>query len=304
MRRICWWVVDIASRLLDTREREAICGDFAESGETGGQALRDAMGLVARRQAAVWAHWRPWLTLVGLIIPLGMLLSIISRRAADGSAIYVWLYANNWQWGDLGNAGFRYELVHCAPMILRVYATLACGAWTSGFVLGWISGRTIRLNWTLFCLILCFGALLGAPLCLELYSQYLHRAFSLPSLPDLNAPVFAVTFYRVTFPLIVQIVLVVGPSLSGMNQGAEVATFRPWLRTILWTAVVATLAGMVVQNPDLWLLLTLYRRVSVNIWLLQILKIIVYWPLGYLAARSAWKVWAGNQRGLKHSITS
>jgi len=67
MSELCWWLVDIVSRLLDPRERAVVRGDFAESGETCGQALRDVLGLVLRRQAAVWTDWRPWLALVGLV---------------------------------------------------------------------------------------------------------------------------------------------------------------------------------------------------------------------------------------------
>jgi hypothetical protein len=51
MTRTCWWLVDIASRMLEPDERDAVRGDLAESGVTGGYALRDLLGLLARRQA-------------------------------------------------------------------------------------------------------------------------------------------------------------------------------------------------------------------------------------------------------------
>jgi len=54
-----WWLVDKLSSVLEANERDAVRGDFAESGATGGQALRDMAGLVARRQAALWMDWRP-----------------------------------------------------------------------------------------------------------------------------------------------------------------------------------------------------------------------------------------------------
>src|ERR1700721_2634919 len=50
MNRPAWWLVEIVSRLLAPDEREAVNGDFAESGESGAQALLGALGLVARRQ--------------------------------------------------------------------------------------------------------------------------------------------------------------------------------------------------------------------------------------------------------------
>src|ERR1700694_3902233 len=71
MTRTCWLLVDIFSQTLEPDERDAIRGDLAESSETSGRALRDVLGLVVRRQAALWTHWRPWLVLVALIVPLG-----------------------------------------------------------------------------------------------------------------------------------------------------------------------------------------------------------------------------------------
>jgi len=66
MTRICWRLVDVVSRLLEPDERDAVRGDFAESGVTGGKALFDLIGLATRRQAARWKDWRPWLALLGI----------------------------------------------------------------------------------------------------------------------------------------------------------------------------------------------------------------------------------------------
>src|SRR5260221_2332799 len=88
MTRIGWWLVDTVSRMLEPDEREAVRGDFAESGETSAQALLNVLGLVARRQAAFWKDWRPWLALVGMVPPLGGLLGLVARRQAGGNAIY------------------------------------------------------------------------------------------------------------------------------------------------------------------------------------------------------------------------
>ena len=35
MNGICWWLADIASRMLEPGERDVVLGDFAESGEAG-----------------------------------------------------------------------------------------------------------------------------------------------------------------------------------------------------------------------------------------------------------------------------
>jgi hypothetical protein len=35
---------------------------------------------------------------VRLVVPLGILLSLVSRSTADGRAVYIWMYSNNWDW--------------------------------------------------------------------------------------------------------------------------------------------------------------------------------------------------------------
>ena len=139
MTRVCWRLVDILSLMLHPGERDVVRGDLAESGAAGSQALRDVLGLVVRRQAAPWMHWRPWLTLVSLVVPLGMLLSVTSRSTADGSAIYFWMYANNWKWGDLGNAGFWHAFSETVALVFKGYSTLVCWSWTE-----WLCAR-VRL---------------------------------------------------------------------------------------------------------------------------------------------------------------
>ena len=303
--RIWWRLVDILSRMLDTDERQIVRGDIAESGETGSQAVSDVLGLVVRRHAVLWTHWRPWLSLVGLIVPLGMLLSIVSKGTSGSSAIYIWMYANNWEWGDVRNPGFLHEFAHCVALILLSYLTLVCWSWTSGFVLGSLSRGIIRVNGVLFCLMLLFGVLLGAPLYVAYYWQYLHRALGFPNGPDVNAPVFAQIFYSFMLPVIVQTLLVVLPSLWGMRQGVELAKLRPLLRTILSAAAIATLAEMVIQSRDLWFFFNLFGRAwSWQGWSMRLLQVVAYWPVGYLISSAIWRrshgrIAAMEQRGLK-----
>ena len=160
MTRICWWLVDVVSRLLENDEREAVRGDFAEVGETGGRALRDLVGLVVRRQTALWADWRPWLALVGLVAPLGLLLSVVARQWAERSATYAWLYVNNWTWAYLGSPGARQDLARYSTGFFVDYFTLCCWSWTSGFVLGSLSRRNTWVNGSVLCLVL-FGELVA-----------------------------------------------------------------------------------------------------------------------------------------------
>lgn len=214
MTRIWWWLIGIMARTLEPGEREVVYGDLAESGESGRQAFCDVLGLVVRRQAALWVSWRSWLALVMLVVPLGMLLCLVSRRTADGSAIYIWLYANNWDWAFLGNAGFRSALAHNSEAIAIQYVTLAGCSWTAGFLLGFVSRRCIPGTGILFMLLLFFGEYLGTP------PRHLgHALFYRARDFHPNAAVFDLTFYRLVFPLIVQAGLVLTPSIWGMRRG-------------------------------------------------------------------------------------
>ena len=151
MTRICWWLADKFSRLLEPAEREAVRGDFAESGETGARALRDVTGLVIRRQASSWMDSRPWLVLIGLVYPLGVLLALTVRRVADGEVMYPWNLIG------LGEVPFwRFSRIYPA------YSTLICLSLSSGFMLGAVSRRT-RINGILFCLVLFLETLLFMP---------------------------------------------------------------------------------------------------------------------------------------------
>jgi hypothetical protein len=233
MTRICWWLVNILSQALERNEQDAAYGDLAESGESGGQALREVLGLVVRRQAAFWKDGRPWLALVGLVVPFGMMLSVVSGRTADGSAIYLWLYANNWDWGIVGGTGFQHDIVRFGAGVLLSYLTLVCYSWAVGFIVGSLSRRAIPVNGAVFCLMLLLNGLFGDSLLFRRARDF-----------NPNGAVFDRAFYRVIFPWIVQTVLVLLPSLWGMREGFRVAALRPLFRAILWTSVIASLAAI------------------------------------------------------------
>lgn len=200
-----WWrLVNLVSGMLEPAERDVVRGDIEESGETGVQALGGVLGLVARRQAAMWKDWRPWFALVALVVPLGILLSVVSTRTAHNSAIYIWLYANNWDWTLLANTAFQHDFPRVSANVFLSYLTLACWSWTAGFLLSSVARRTIAVTGALFCLVLLFAEPMGM----------------VGSQRDLvnNSAVFAVKFYRVMFPPMVQAILVALPALWGMRQ--------------------------------------------------------------------------------------
>jgi hypothetical protein len=249
VNRINWWVVDIVSRSLSPDEREAVNGDFAESGETAGRALWGLLGLVLRRQIELRSDWRPWLALLGLVVPIGLLLSWVSRMTADGSAIYVWMYLNNWTWTYLTNAGARIDLMRYGADISLHFLALVSWAWTGGFLLGFLSRRTIQANVSLFCLVLFLGEILGAPRDL---SPWIILPRPLGHSDRVHAGVYSLAFYSVMFPLIIQMVLVVLPSLWGMRRGLRLETLSRLRRTILWASVWATVAALGTESSVWW----------------------------------------------------
>ena len=288
MNRINCWLLEMVSRALDPDEREVVSGDLAESGEAGGQALRDVLGLVVRRQAALWNDWRPWLALLGLAAPLGMLLSLVSRMMADGSAIYVWMYLNNWTWTYLTNAGARIDLIRYGADIGLQYLALVCWSWTGGFLLGSLSRRTIRVHVSLFCIALALGEPLDAP-------RYLGHWLLLPRplghTDRVHAGVYSLAFYSVMFPLLIQMFLVVLPSLWGARQGLRVETLPMLPRTILWICVLATVTALGTENSVWWQLRTWDIRPSPAPvpHLPLLLPIALLGPVGYWLAIASWK---------------
>lgn len=297
MNPVFRWLADVLSETLGPAEREAVCGDLAESRESGAQALVDVLGLVARRQQQLWSHWAPWLTLLGLILPLGMLLSILSRAVAGEGAIYTWLYANNFDWALVRNRGFWYVLGESARHAVVGCLTLSCWSWTAGFVLGWVSQQiNLRLNSILLCLVLLFGVFLGSPL----YFGYISRMFAPLYTANPNDPVNALVLYRVFFPVMAQAMLVAIPALWALQEAAAVRRMGLALRIVLGTAVIGTLVVMLTQERGLVFLVgrAMYRRPV--LWpgrvQLEELGLIAYWPGIYLMAKAVARGLARQRR--------
>jgi hypothetical protein len=150
MIRACWWFVNIVLQGLEPDERDAVRGDLAECGETAGQAVCQVLGLFVRRQAALWINWRPWVGLLFLAVPLGIVFSVVSKLLAYGSAIYLWLYTNYWTPTILGNAASRHDFLRYVGSTLLNYGMIAGAAWICGFALGFVCCRSLPLNAVLF----------------------------------------------------------------------------------------------------------------------------------------------------------
>lgn len=156
-------------------------------------------------------------------------------------------------------------------------------------MLGSLSRRTIRINGALFCLLLLLGELLGAPkqlgplLLLSRGRDY-----------DANAAVFSLTFYGVIFPLIVQTVLVLLPSLWGMRQGLRLVALPLPLQTILWASAIASVTALGTENSLWWQLRTwdvrplLFPRVP------SLAPLALMGPVGHMVATASWRYWRGK----------
>jgi hypothetical protein len=148
MNRICWWLVDALSRMLEPDERDVVLGDFTESDESGGRALRGVLGLVVRRQAALWRDWRPWLALIGLVGAVAAVLTEIAFKLDVAISQQAHAYSHYGVRVDTGLTAGQ-DMVHLACLS----AALFLWSWASGFVLGSLSGRAIWLTGALFYLV-------------------------------------------------------------------------------------------------------------------------------------------------------
>jgi hypothetical protein len=256
MRGVLQWLTGVASCLLAPGEREAVHGDLAESGESGIAALRDVLGLVARRQAALWTDWRPWLALVGLVFPVGVLLSLSVRNLDSSYALHLWILRNRkdidagtlTQLG-IASPGHGVLLLACGSLLLALWS------WSNGVVLGSLARRSVWVNGTLFCLILFY---LGMPV------KHRYRY-------DVEGGLFPLSFYNVMLPLILQMLFILLPSVQGMRQG-RAREMRPVARAMLWAAAIVT--ALVIRGWFWWP----FR----SSWQMQLLLIAVYRPIGYL----------------------
>jgi hypothetical protein len=223
-----WWsLANLASALLDEYEREVVRGDLAESGASGAQALREIAGLVVRRQAAAWLDWRPWLMVVSVVLPIGLLLSHASRWWGVSTANHVITYWTLWDFAYLGYPGWRRDLLRIIAGTSVASIALIGWSWTTGFVLGRLSRRALWVTLALFGLAV-FAGTLGTVTTAQKY-------LTVPSLQ-----------YYVMFtmaPRLLRILLVMLPTVWGALRGAHKAPL-PLGRTIVFVVLLAVVTSM------------------------------------------------------------
>ena len=152
MTGIGWPLVDLASRLLDRDEREAVVGDLLEANETTWQALLNVFGLVLRRQALLWKQLSPWLAAFGVALPSSYLLTYVSLSVSCTYQRLVYhRFAPCW---PTGHQGFLLLLCHIILLI--------AWSWAGGFVVGALSRRTLWVS-AAFCVFPCVFCLAAFP---------------------------------------------------------------------------------------------------------------------------------------------
>ena len=242
MTPVAWALADLATQLLEPHERDVVRGDLAECGVSGWRACHEVLGLVARRQAAQWADWRPWIAVIAIVVPIGLMLSHATRWWADAYAIDIQIYTQLWDISYLKYPGWPRELALVFWSGTISAAALAGWSWACGYVLASLSRRTVWTAIALFALILFLGTLGTATIA---------RA---------NAGAFAGHFFGLVFPRLIRFCLVMLPALWGMHcfQRASVS------RRALATGAVALIALTVAAAPFLESSMTLGRGVYLS----------------------------------------
>jgi len=222
MTRICAWLFNQLSQLLEPDERDAVRGDLTESSETGWPALGELLGLVVRRQAALWKEWRPWVALVGLAVPIGFQISLSSLQFDSTYDLYRWIIRNH---HDI-DPSILNDIGMSVPHGIAQMATqaLLLIAWCSicSFVLASLSPRTIWVNGSLFCFTLLCG-------------KFFFLALNRPHRYDNTGTAFSLFLFGVMLPIAFHIVFLFLPAESGkFGQWRCRATLAPgWQGTIL-----------------------------------------------------------------------
>jgi hypothetical protein len=137
LTRIGWRLVNLLSQLLDRDAREVVQGDLTEAGEGAWYGLSAVLGLIIRREAALWRNWRPWLAAFGLAFPGSLFLMGFSLSVSRGYQQCIGRTVLHTTGLTLG-PGF--SLLVCNVLLLAGWA------WTGGFVVGSVSRRTLWVS--------------------------------------------------------------------------------------------------------------------------------------------------------------
>lgn len=129
-------LLNLTARMLEPREREVVLGDLAETQSGLLQSVSQVLDLGIRRHAALWADWRPWLTGPGLTLPGSFLLMGVSLSVSQTC---------------LEVADFGASPAGRLAWLTTQMCLLLGWSWTTGFVVGSLSRRTVWASIALCC---------------------------------------------------------------------------------------------------------------------------------------------------------
>jgi hypothetical protein len=226
-----WVCIEAAAGMLTPCEREWVLGDLEEAERGAWRALADVLGLVGRRQIALWNSWRPWLAAFGLALPCSFLLMGFSL-AVTGEFRHI-----------------RHAQGVGLALLLGKAALLAICAWSAGFTASGLSRRTLWAS-AGACLVPCFFCL---------------SRFGLPDRSPLELVVFVPLAIwgawlgykgirlkrRATAMLAVAATLLAAPGLVSSGLASPEWT-GAWISTLvlLWPAWFVAMTGRVAAAAD------------------------------------------------------
>ena len=132
-------LAEMATIFLAPKDRDAVLGDLAETGVRGWGALGSVLWFVVRQQLELWRAWQSGFAGGVAFAGSVLLLSVSFGLSVDSR--------------DLLRGERGYGSVLCAALLMLSWA------WTSGFVVGSLSGKTRGVSGIL-CAIPCLSCVL------------------------------------------------------------------------------------------------------------------------------------------------
>ena len=197
---------------------------------------------MARRQIEAWKDWRPWLLLIGFVVPAAFLLSMSSLMVAGWCQLYFWIIRNLADIDPVILKEIGLTVPQGVTLLLARILILGLWAWSSGFILSSLSRHAVCIMGALFGVVLLLLGTLAA------------IALRPASLIDAARSI------------LIFVALVILPALLGMIQGAGGNELGILRRCVL----CVSLAGPVI----FWW--------PLRGWITRILFLAVGWPLAYM----------------------
>jgi hypothetical protein len=243
------------SNFLEPREREVVLGDIEESNLGDREAVASMLGLIARRQLQPWLSWKPWLAMLAVTLPAGVLLSYIANGIAASNSVYLWMYTSNWTPTYLRAGWLWSELMPEIGGLLFSWFILVCWSWTAGFVIASVSRIHSWMNAGLVSLVLFTGAM----------AHFYGRGDGfVPPLTTHPAASFTRAFYNVIFPAIMLTFLVLLPAIIGLRQRQQARRFSSAWKNVMKASICVTAVSLL-STPLAWRLFRLVAALPFHI---------------------------------------